>query len=140
MTGRPRILFVCAHDAGLSRMSAAYLDHLAGDRYEALSAGRDPAEHPHPEAVAAMAEEGIEIADGPGTLLTAELAGSAERIIGMGGDLDSQACLPSTAPQEAWGIPGPEGRPMPEVRVIRDTIRRLVERLVARLDTEAVVR
>jgi hypothetical protein len=29
---------------------------------------------------------------------------------------------------------------MQEVRVIRDTIRRLVERLVARLDTEAAVR
>lgn len=139
MTGRPRILFVCARDAGLARMSAAYLDHLAGDRYEALSAGPDPAEHPHREVVAAMAEEGIEIADAPGTLLTAALAGSAERIIGMGGGVDP-AWPALTVPLEDWGVPGPEGRPMPEVRVIRDTLRRLVERLVARLDTEAAVR
>jgi hypothetical protein len=44
------------------------------------------------------------------------------------------------APAETWGIPDPAGRPLPEARVIRDTIRRLVTRLVARLDAEAAVR
>lgn len=120
-------------------MSAAYLDHLAGDRYEGLSAGTEPAEHPHPEVVAAMAEDGIEIEDVPGTLLTRDLADSVQRVIGMGCDVE-EACPALSVPLEDWGIPDPKGRPMPEVRVIRDTIRRLVERLIARLDTEAAVR
>jgi arsenate reductase (thioredoxin) len=120
-------------------MAAAFLDHMAGDRYEALSAGTDPAAEAHPEVVAAMAKAGIEVPDGPGTLLTAALAGSAERIIGMGCSV-AEACPALSVPLEDWGLPDPEGRSVEEVLVIRDTTRRLVERLVARLDTEAAVR
>jgi arsenate reductase (thioredoxin) len=119
-------------------MAAAYLDKLAGDRYLGLSAGTEPADHPHPEVVAAMAEEGIEISDAPGTMLTYELAGSAHRVIGMGCAV-AEACPALTIPLEDWGIADPKGRPQEEVRVIRDIVRRLVERLVARLDAEAAV-
>ncbi len=120
-------------------MAAAFLDHLAGDRYEALSAGTEPAERAHPEVVAAMAEAGINLPDGPGTLLTGALAGSAERVIGMGCAV-ADACPALSVPLEDWGLADPKGLPMEEVRVIRDVTRRLVERLVARLDTEAAVR
>jgi arsenate reductase len=136
---RRRILFVCVHNAGRSRMAAAFLDHLAGDRYEALSAGTEPAEQAHPEVVAAMAEVDIVVPDGPGTLLTAELAASAERVIGMGCAV-ADACPALAVPLEDWGLADPKGLPVEEVRIIRDITRRLVERLVARLDTEAAVR
>lgn len=116
-------------------MAAAYLDHLAGDRYEAVSAGTEPGARPHPEVVEAMAEEGIVVPVEPGTLLTQELADSAARVIGMGCAVE-EACPALSVPLDDWGIPDPKGRPMAEVRVIRDTIRRLVERLVARLDAE----
>jgi protein-tyrosine-phosphatase len=119
-------------------MAAAFLDDLAGDRYEAISAGTEPADRAHPEVVAAMAEAGIEVTAGPGTLLTAALANSAERIIGMGCAV-AEACPALSVPLEDWGLPDPQGRPVEEVRVIRDTTQRLVERLVARLDTEAAV-
>lgn len=119
-------------------MAAAFLEHLAGDRYEALSAGTEPAGQAHPEVVATMAEAGIELPDGPGTLLTAALANSAERIIGMGCAV-AEACPALSVPLEDWGLPDPKGRPVEETRVIRDTTQRLVERLVARLDTEAAV-
>ena len=39
MTDRPTVLFVCVHNAGRSQMAAGYLQHLAGDRIEVLSAG-----------------------------------------------------------------------------------------------------
>lgn len=117
-------------------MAAAFLDHLAGERYDAVSAGTRPAARVDPEVVAAMAEEGVAMADGPGTQLTAGLAASAHRIIGMGGAV-SEACPGLAVPLEDWGLPDPGGRPPAEVRLIRDTTRRLVTRLVARLDTEA---
>ena len=139
MAERRRVLFVCAHNGGPSRMAAAYMDHMAGERYEALSAGPEPVDRPHPEAVASMAEAGIVLGDEPGTLLTPDLAASAHRVIGMGCAVEA-ACPALTVPLEDWGIPEPMGRPPAEVRVIRDTIRRLVERLVARLDAEAAVR
>ncbi len=42
MSYRPRVLFACEHDAGASRMCAAYLEHLAGDRYEPVAASLEP--------------------------------------------------------------------------------------------------
>jgi arsenate reductase (thioredoxin) len=135
---RRRVLFVCEHDAGASRMCAAYLGHLAADRYEPLSAALEPAAGMRLEAAAALSEAGVAVVDGPGTELTPELAGEVDRIITLGFTLNPEVAR--DVPREEWGIPDPAGRQMQEVRVIRDTIHRLVERLVARLDTEAAVR
>ena len=51
--GPPTVLFVCVHNAGRSQMAAGYLQHLAGDRVQVLSAGSAPAEGINPVAVAA---------------------------------------------------------------------------------------
>ena len=59
MSDRPSVLFVCVHNAGRSQMAAGYLQHLAGDRVELLSAGSEPKDQINPVAVAVMAEEGI---------------------------------------------------------------------------------
>ena len=67
---KPSVLYVCIHNAGRSQMAAAYTRHLSGGAVEVLSAGSEPADQVNPSAVAAMAEDGIDItADG-----TAELA------------------------------------------------------------------
>jgi arsenate reductase len=138
VTYRPRILFVCEHDAGASRICAAYLEKMAGDRYEPLAAALDPATGARPEAASALTEDGLALSDGPGLQMTPDLAGIVDRIVTLGFTLNPEVA--SDVQREEWGIPGLAGRPPPEVRVIRDTIRRLVEKLVARLDTEATVR
>ncbi len=138
MTYRPRVLFVCEHDAGASRMCAAYLEQLAGDRYEPLAAALQPSAGLGREAASALSEDGLTTVDGPGRKMTADLADIVDRIITLGFTLNPDVAR--DVPREEWGIPDAAGRPMQEVRVIRDTVRRLVERLVARLDTEAVVR
>ena len=135
---RKRVLFVCEHDAGSSRMCAAYLEQMAGDRYEPVAAALEPAEGARPEAASALTEDGVAIADGPGLQMTPDLAGIVDRIVTLGFTLNPEVARGIA--REEWGIPDPAGRQMQEVRVIRDTIRRLVERLVARLDTEAAVR
>jgi arsenate reductase (thioredoxin) len=135
---KARVLFVCEHDAGAARMCAAYLDHLAGDRYEALSAALHASAGVRPEAAWSLAEDGVGVVDRPGVELTAKMAAAADRIITLGFTLNPDVAR--DVPREEWGIPAPAGRQMQEVRVIRDTIRRLIERLVARLDTEAAVR
>ncbi len=138
MTYRPRVLFVCEHDAGAARMCAAYLEQLAGDRYEALAAALDPSPGVRPEAAAALSEEGVDLTDGPGLAMTSDLADIVDRIVTLGFTLNPEVARDVV--REEWGIPDPAGRQIQEVRVIRDTIRRLVEKLVARLDTEATVR
>jgi arsenate reductase len=57
---KPRILFICTHNSARSQIAEAYLDHLAGDRYEVSSAGFDPGPL-NPLAVRVMAEEGLDI-------------------------------------------------------------------------------
>jgi arsenate reductase len=128
-----KVLFVCVHNAGRSRMAAAYLNALAGDRYEGLSAGTEPADHPHPEVVAAMAEDGIRVDDTPGTMLTFELTEQVERVVGMGCAVD-EACPALRVPLEDWGLPDPKGQSTERVREIRDEVRQRVQRLVDELD------
>ena len=138
MSYRPRVLFVCEHDAGASRMCAAYLDTMAGDRYEALSAALEPAEGLHPEAASALSEDGLTVIHEPGRKMTPDLADIVDRIVTLGFTLNPEVAR--DVPREEWGIPSPAGRQLQEVRIIRDTTRRLVEKLVARLDAEAAVR
>lgn len=57
---KQRILFLCTHNSARSQMAEGLLRHLAGDRFEAHSAGTEGT-HVHPLAVRAMAEIGIDI-------------------------------------------------------------------------------
>lgn len=138
MTYRPRVLFVCEHDAGASRMCASYLDKLAGDRYESLAAALEPAEGLRPEVATALSEDGLTVTNDPGRKMTPDLADIVDRIVTLGFTLNPEVAR--DVAREEWGIPGLAGRPLAEVRIIRDTARRLIEKLVARLDTEATVR
>jgi arsenate reductase len=58
--GRKRVLFVCIHNSARSQMAEAFLNSLAGDRFEAESAGLEPGSL-NPLAVEAMKEIGIDI-------------------------------------------------------------------------------
>jgi arsenate reductase len=57
---RPRVLFLCTHNSARSQMAEAWLRALAGDRYEAASAGT-AATRVHPLAASAMAEVGVDL-------------------------------------------------------------------------------
>jgi arsenate reductase (thioredoxin) len=57
-----RVLFLCTGNSCRSHMAEGWLRHLAGDRYESLSAGAKPAGYVHPLAVKAMAEVGVDLA------------------------------------------------------------------------------
>jgi arsenate reductase (thioredoxin) len=57
---RPRVLFLCTHNSARSQMAEAFLQHLAGDRFEVASAGTE-ATRVHPLAIRAMQEVGIDI-------------------------------------------------------------------------------
>ncbi len=129
---RPTVLFVCVHNAGRSQMAAGFLQHLAGDRVEVLSAGSEPADRVNPVAVEAMREVGIDLAGTHPKVLSAESVQRSDVVVTMGcGD----ACpfFPGVR-YEDWQLDDPAGRELPEVRPIRDEIRRRVEALVAELD------
>lgn len=128
---RPTVLFVCVHNAGRSQMAAGYLQHLAGDRVEVLSAGSQPADQVNQVAVAAMAEEGIDIAAEQPKLLTESAVQEADVVITMGCG-DECPYFPGKR-YEDWVLDDPAGQGIEAVRPIRDEIRGRVETLVAEL-------
>ena len=131
MTERPTVLFVCVHNAGRSQMAAGYLEHLAGDRVQVLSAGSQPGDRINPVAVAAMAEEGIDIAAHQPKLLTDTAVRESDVVITMGCG-DECPFYPGKR-YEDWALDDPAGQGIDAVRPIRDEIRARVTTLLAEL-------
>lgn len=125
------VVFACVHNAGRSQMAAALFNRLADPaKARAISAGTRPGTRVHPEVVAAMAEIGIDLSGAVPKLLTSELAGAASFLVTMGCG-DECPVVPG-AVRDDWPLPDPKGRPLDQVRAIRDEIQRRVEALVAR--------
>jgi arsenate reductase len=57
---KPKVLFLCTGNSARSQMAEGYLRYVAGDRFEAMSAGIEP-KGLNPLAVEAMQEIGIDI-------------------------------------------------------------------------------
>ena len=62
MTEKARALFLCTHNSARSQMAEGLLHALAGDRFEAMSAGTE-ATHVRPLAIRAMQEIGMDISE-----------------------------------------------------------------------------
>lgn len=131
MSEKPTVLFVCVHNAGRSQMAAGYLQALAGDRVEVLSAGSEPKDQINPVAVIAMAEEGIDIAGGTPKLLTVEAVRESDVVITMGCG-DACPIFPGKR-YEDWQLDDPAGQGIDAVRHIRNEIRSRVDALIAEL-------
>jgi arsenate reductase (thioredoxin) len=126
------VLFVCLHNAGRSQMSEALFARAAGDRHTAASAGTAPGDRVHPAVVEAMREIGVDVSDRRPRLLTRELAEHADVVVTMGCG-DECPYVPGKRYID-WDLPDPAGRPIDEVRSIREDIAGRVEELVAELD------
>ncbi|WP_029149898.1 arsenate reductase ArsC [Microbacterium indicum] len=135
MNDVPTVLFVCVHNAGRSQMAAGYLQALAGDRIEVLSAGSAPKDEINPVAVATMAEEGIDIASNTPKLLTVDAVRESDVVITMGCG-DACPVFPGKR-YEDWELDDPAGQGIDAVRPIRDEIRVRVEALIHELLPEA---
>ncbi len=131
MTAVPSVLFVCVHNAGRSQMAAGYLSHLSGGAVEVRSAGSLPADAVNPAAVAAMAEEGIDIAAEAPKILTTGAVQDSDVVITMGCG-DTCPIFPGKR-YEDWSLDDPASRGLDAVRPIRDEIRRRVTALLAEL-------
>jgi arsenate reductase len=131
MSKKPTVLFVCVHNAGRSQMAAGYMRELGGDRIEVLSAGSAPKDTINPQAIAVMAEEGIDIANQQPKILTPEAVQESDAVITMGcGD----ACpfYPGKR-YEDWVLDDPAGQDIDQVRKIRDEIKGRVQALLSEL-------
>lgn len=131
VTDIPEVLFVCVHNAGRSQMAAALLDHHAGGAVHVRSAGSTPAGEINPAVMAVMAEIGLDLAGEFPKPLTDDVVRAADVVITMGcGD----ACPVYPGKRYLnWELPDPAGKPVEQVRPIRDQIDTLVRGLLAEL-------
>jgi arsenate reductase len=128
---KPTVLFVCVHNAGRSQMAAGFLQHLAGDRIDVLSAGSQPADQVNAVAVEAMAEVGIDLGREVPKVLTDSAVREADVVVTMGCG-DECPFYPGKR-YEDWVLDDPAGQDVDTVRGIRDAIRSRVATLVTEL-------
>jgi arsenate reductase (thioredoxin) len=132
---RPVVLFVCVHNAGRSQMAAGFLNQLAGDQVDVLSAGSEPADLVNPVAVGAMAEVGIDVSGEQPKLLQDGAVRQADVVITMGCG-DACPIYPGKR-YEDWDLTDPAGLPLAAVRPIRDEIKARVLKLLQSLSIES---
>ena len=125
-------LFVCLHNAGRSQMSQALFERAAEGRHGARSAGTTPGDRVHPEVIEVMLEVGIDLSGRVPHELTEEDARWADVVVTMGCG-DKCPYIPGRRYID-WDLADPAGRPVEEVRAVRDEIDRRVRALVRELD------
>jgi protein-tyrosine-phosphatase len=113
-------------------MAAGFLQSLAGDRVEVLSAGTEPKDEINPSAIAAMAEVGIDITHNSPKVLTTEAVQASDYVITMGCG-DTCPYFPGKIYLD-WPLDDPAGQGIDGVRPIRDEIRAKVDALIAEID------
>jgi len=134
-----KVLFVCVHNSARSQMAEAFLNQLAGDRYEAQSAGLEPGTL-NPLVVEVLKEIGIDIS-----------ANKAKDVFSMfkqgvifnyvitvcdGANAERCPIFPGITQRLHWSFPDPSAlqgsweEKLAETRLIRDQIRGVVEEFV----------
>ncbi len=136
---KTRVLFVCVHNSARSQMAEAFLNHLAGDRFEALSAGFEPGVL-NPLAVEVMKEVGIDIS-GNQTKSVWELYRRGELfryVITVCDAKSAEVCpiFPGVALTMNWSFDDPASftgtheEKLEKTRAVRDAIRAKVEAFI----------
>ncbi len=130
---RPRVLFLCTHNSARSQMAEGLLRHLAGDRFEAHSAGTE-ATRVRPLAVRAMDEVGVDISGQESKTLERYLGEPFDYVITVCDDAN-EACpfFPGARNRLHWSFEDPsradgsEQERLEVFRSVRDRIRERIE-------------
>lgn len=112
-------------------MAEAFFNKLAAGKAQAYSAGTQPADKVNPVVVETMREVGIDISRNKPKLLTMEMVEQADRMITMGCGAEAEALCPASFIQtEDWALEDPKGKPLEQVRKLRDQIKNRVSKLM----------
>ena len=134
---KKRVLFVCIHNSARSQIAEAFLNNLAGDRFEAVSAGLEPGKL-NPLVVEVMKETGIDISQNQ-TKSVFDLYKKGELfsyVVTVCDAARAQRCpvFPGLLTQQIhWGFTDPStftgtsGEKLAQTRKLRDAIKAKIE-------------
>jgi arsenate reductase (thioredoxin) len=137
-----RVLFICVHNEARSQMAEAFFNKLAiqgNIDLRARSAGIDPGEEIDPTVRQAMNEIGFPLETQFPKPLSQTMLNGAHYIVTMGCGVETVQTALHLSVTEDWRFPDPKGRPLEEVRSIRDGIRAKATALIEQLAAEALV-
>ena len=108
MSLKPAILVLCTGNSCRSHMAEGILRAAAGDIITVHSAGSNPAGYVHPQAIAALAEIGIDISAHTSKHMNDFLKRNIDTVITVCGKAD-QACpmFPGQVHRYHWGFDDP---------------------------------
>ncbi len=126
--GTQKILFVCVENAGRSQMAQGFAETFGKGKVEVYSAGSRPASKINSMAIEVMKEKGIDLSGrrpkGLNDLPPVEMG----YLITMGCE-ETCPAVPTKKIIE-WQIPDPKGKPIEEVRKVRDMVEAKVKMLL----------
>jgi arsenate reductase len=109
-------------------MAEGFFRKYAPEGYEPVSAGTKPVSQINPLAIQVMDEIGIDISEQD---LTEDMIRNSDKVINMG-CMDKDFCPTLFIPKVIdWGIEDPKGKPIEQVREIRDEIASRIKELAA---------
>jgi arsenate reductase len=127
-----KIVFVCVENAGRSQMAQGFAEVLGKGRLEVYSAGSRPSSHINPLVIEAMKEKGIDLSSrhpkGLNDLPPVEM----DYLVTMGCEETCPAVLAKKIIE--WQIPDPKGKPIDEIRRIRDMLEAKVKNLLKEVE------
>jgi arsenate reductase len=127
-----RVLFIDVRNATRSQIAEAWFNHLARGWGQAQSCGTMPANAIDPRAVLAMSEVGVDIRRRAPKPISQQLLGQARIVVLMGKDIHPRAFSPTYV----WNFKDLTGKPMEEMRWLRDQIREHVQELIEEMQLE----
>ncbi len=132
--GKAKVLFLCTHNSARSQMAEGLLREMAGDAFEAHSAGTEETSV-RPLAVKVMREVGVDISGQESKTLDRYVEESFEYVVTVCDDAN-EACpfFPGAARRLHWSLEDPsaavegsEEEKLAVYRGVRDGIRHRIE-------------
>lgn len=102
-----RVLFLCTHNSARSQMAEGFLRAMAGDRFEAESAGTEKTSV-NPLAIRAMAERGIDLGGHTSKVYADVALPSWDYLITVCDDANERCpWVPGSVKRLHWSFPDP---------------------------------
>lgn len=109
MPNKCKILFLCTGNACRSQMAEAILRHIAGDRFEVMSAGSRPAGFVHPLAIDALRYLKVPVGDPMSKHLDRFAEETVDAVITLCDNAAKDPCpvWPGSPHRAHWPLPDP---------------------------------
>ena len=130
---KSKMVFICVENARRSQMAQGFAEALGREKVEVYSAGSRPSQQIDPMIIEVMKEKGIDLSSKRPKSLNDLPPIEMDYLVTMGCEETCPAVLAKKIVE--WEIPDPKGKPIDEIRRIRDMLEAKVKMLLEEVDS-----